>query len=792
MNKKVLHTLEYDKILKQLAECASSMPGRERCLKLLPSIQIDEVTKETDETASALARIQTYGEISFAGIVPLASSLSRLSLGSTLGIGELLAISDLLRTAGNAKSYGEKRDQLEEIPADSLSDYFMGLSPITNLYTEISRCILGPEEVSDDASPKLKEIRRKMSVANASIHNQLASLTSSARAYLQESLVTMRAGRYCLPVKAEYKSKVPGMVHDQSATGATLFIEPMAIVKLNNSLHELELEEQQEIEVILANLSNFAAAHVEEIKLDEELLTKLDFIFAKARFAKKLKASKPIFSKEPYINLKQARHPLIDPEKVVPIDLPFGDKYNLLVVTGPNTGGKTVSLKTLGLLTLMGQSGLFIPAEEGSCLSVFRQVFADIGDEQSIEQSLSTFSSHMSNTVSILKEADKDCLLLFDELGSGTDPIEGAALAMSILHHLHEKGILTMATTHYSELKTYALTTPGVSNASCEFDVASLSPTYHLLIGVPGKSNAFAISKKLGLSPEIIEDAKNRVEGDNVAMEDVISQLERTRHEMMKEKEELALITAKVKRMEKMADDREAQLNEKKITILNNARKQAEDILRNAKTFADQTISEMNKLKKNSGDKKAMEEIRTRAGKRLSNNSDKIINKKNKDLPTGKRLKPEDIQLEMAVKVRSMNMDGIVKSLPDSKGELSVQIGILHTKVSVKDLMTTHDLPSMPEPKEQRNFTRPHAKSANISPEINLLGMTGDEACAKLDKYLDDAYMAGLSEVRIVHGKGTGALRKAVHAYLKRQSFIKSFDLAEYGEGDAGVTIVKL
>ena len=814
MNQKVLQTLEYNKIIHMLAEQADSPLGKNLCLALTPSSDYDTIMASQTNTADALSRVWANGSVSFQGLRDIRPSLKRLAVGSSLGIGELLDINNLLQVALRVKAFSRKdkdivketsrnsralrnensendSDNNELSSQDSLDGMFAGIEPLTNVSTEISRCILGPEDIADDASPTLKHIRRSIKNANQSIHAQLTSMINSTgtKSYLQDSIITMRDGRYCIPVKAEHRSQVPGMVHDQSSTGATIFIEPMAVVKLNNTLRELAAKEQDEIEVILSTLSNLAAEHKEELETDLSILTELDFIFAKAKLAKALKCSKPEFNCNHYINIKAGRHPLLDPKKVVPIDIHLGDTFDLLVVTGPNTGGKTVSLKTVGLLSLMGQAGLHIPAFEGSSLGIFDEVYADIGDEQSIEQNLSTFSSHMVNVVQIIQKATCDSLVLFDELGSGTDPVEGAALAMSILSFLHNMQVRTMATTHYSELKVFALSTKGVENACCEFDVESLRPTYRLLIGIPGKSNAFAISSKLGLPDYIIEDAKKRIHEDDVAFEDLISDLETNKVAVIKEREELHMLQAKVKRMEAQATEKENELLAKKDEILRKAREQAGDILRDAKDFADKTIKDMNRLSKSSNNKE-LEHTRQRAGKKLNENNSKL-SLKNKPTTSRKQFKASDFKVGDRVKVHSLGLEGTVSTLPNAKGDLFVQMGILRSQVNIRDLEII-DEPEITAP----NLTRTRSgkmkvsKSAHVSPEINLLGLTSDEAVARLDKYLDDAYLSSLSQVRVVHGKGTGALRKAVHNYLKRQKYVKSYRLGEYGEGDAGVTIV--
>lgn len=789
MNPKALKALEYFKIIEQLTEKASSSLGKNLCRQLVPLTDINEIRHMQTQTRDALLRIFQKGSISFGSVKDVRGSLKRLEIGSSLGVPEILSICGLLENTNRVKAYS-RGDRNDAVP-DSLSDMFESLEPLTPVTTEIRRCILSEDEISDDASPALRQIRRNIKAANDRIHTQLGSIVNgSARNYLQDSVITMRDGRYCIPVKAEYKNQVPGMIHDQSSTGSTLFIEPMAIVKLNNDIRELELQEQKEIEVILSNLSEQIALEREAIALDLDLMVQLDFIFARASLALDMKGSEPVFNEEGRINLKKARHPLINKKKVVPIDIRLGDEFDLLVITGPNTGGKTVSLKTVGLLTLMGQSGLHIPANDMSELSLFHEVYADIGDEQSIEQSLSTFSSHMTNVVSFLEKADTKSLVLFDELGAGTDPTEGAALAISILSYLHERQIRTMATTHYSELKVYALSTPGVENGSCEFDVETLRPTYRLLIGIPGKSNAFAISSKLGLPDHIIERAKEQISEQDESFEDVLTSLENSRVTIENERQEIRQYKEEIKQLKEKLQTKQEKLDEQKDRILRQANEEAHTILREAKEYADQTMKLFHKFQKDHVDTAAVEKERQNLRQRMSAREKQMAIKP--DVRKAKKeLTAKDLRLGESVKVLSMNLKGTVSSHPDSKGYLFVQMGIIRSKVHISDLELV-DEAEITTPSLQRTGAGKirMSKSASISSEINLLGKTVDEAVAELDKYLDDAYIAHLKSVRIVHGKGTGALRKGVHNYLKRQKHVKSFRLGEFGEGDAGVTIV--
>lgn len=789
MNEKALKTLEYYKIIDMLEAFATSSIGKNKCRQLRPLDNLTEIETMQQETADALSRIYQKGSLSFSGVKDVRGSLKRLEVGSTLGIGELLAIRSLLENASRAKAYSRRETENEH--TDSLDNMFELIEPLSPLATEIGRCILSEDEISDDASTGLRQVRRSMKLTNDKIHTQLSSFVSgNSRTYLQDAVVTMRNGRYCIPVKAEYKSQVPGMIHDQSSTGSTIFVEPMTIVRLNNEMRELEIQEQKEIEMILSNLSQLAAENLDAIFDDVKLLSELDFIFARAQLAKSQNATEPRFNRDRIIDIKKARHPLIDKHKVVPIDIRIGETFDLLIVTGPNTGGKTVSLKTVGLLTLMGQSGLHIPAFDNSRLSVFREVYADIGDEQSIEQSLSTFSSHMTNVVRFMETADSDSLVLFDELGAGTDPTEGAALAIAILSTLHERGIRAMATTHYSELKVYALSTPGVENASCEFDVETLRPTYRLLIGVPGKSNAFAISQKLGLPLSIIERAKEQISQEDETFEDVLSNLEESRKTIESEREELASYKEEIKTLKEQLEEKQDKLDQRKERIIAEANEEAHRILQEAKDYADQTMRIFNKAGKDSMSAKELEKHRSDLRKKMDKAGKKVALKTPQKQKS--TLRPQDLSLGDSVKVMSLNVKGTVSSKPDSKGMLFVQMGILRSKVHISDLQLI-DEPVITGPALSRTGAGKIKmnKSASVRTEINLLGKTVDEAVSELDKYLDDAYLAHLSSVRIVHGKGTGALRKGVHNYLKRLKYVQDFHLAEFGEGDAGVTIVE-
>ena len=790
MNTKVLTTLEYTKIIDLLTEKADSEPGKKLCRELVPSTDLSAIRTAQRETKDALARLFRIGSTSFGSNRDLGFSIRSLEIGSSLSMSELLKLASFLDNVSRIKTYGKK--EREDLPNDSLDAYFEGLTPMTQLANEINRCILSEEEMADDASPKLKSIRRSKLSTNEKIHSQLTSMVNGAyRTFLQDAVITMRDNRYCIPVKAEYKSQVSGMVHDQSSTGSTFFIEPAAVVNLNNQLKELDLQEQEEIEVILGDLSSQAAVHTSELAADQKIMTTLDFIFAKAKLAMEQNATEPIFNTEHYIQIRKGRHPLLDKKKAVPIDVRLGKDFDLLVITGPNTGGKTVSLKTVGLFTLMGQAGLHIPALDRSELSIFSEVYADIGDEQSIEQSLSTFSSHMTRVVHILQHADADSLCLFDELGAGTDPTEGAALAIAILNYLHDRGIRTMATTHYSELKIYALSTNFVENACCEFDVETLRPTYRLLIGIPGKSNAFAISSKLGLSDEIIHAAKEQISKEDESFEDVIADLEQSRVTIEKEQQEIAEYKERIRTLQEQLQKKNEKIDQAKDKILRDANEKARAILQEAKDVADETIRDFNKAGA-SADIKELEKKRQKVRDKINEKNGKLaLGNTQKKSADQKTVDPKKLKKGDFVKIISMNLKGIVNTLPDARGNLFVQCGIMRMQTNVNDLVPVKE-ETITAPALQRTNTGKlkMSKSFSVSSEINLLGCTVDEAIAKLDKYLDDAYLAHLPSVRVVHGKGTGALRSAVQSHLKRLKYVKEYRLGEYGEGDAGVTIV--
>ena len=792
MNPKALKTLEYNKIIDKLTEFAGSALAKEMCRNLQPSTDLYEIQALQKETSDALSRIYQKGAVSFRGVRDIRGSIKRLEIGAIIGINELLSICSLLDVCSKVKAYS--RNDRDPDFEDSLEAMFQALQPLTPVSSEIRRCIASEEELNDDASPALFKIRRSMRQINDKVHAQLQTMVNgSARTYLQDAVVTMRNGRYCIPVKAEHRGQIPGMIHDQSSTGSTLFVEPMAVIKLNNDLRELEFKEEKEIEMILATLSARCGEETEALRDDLDLLTKLDFIFARAQLSRSMNGTQPDFNEEGRILIKKGRHPLLDKKKVVPIDIQLGKDFELLIITGPNTGGKTVSLKTVGLFTLMGQAGLHIPAFDHSELSVFHEVFADIGDEQSIEQSLSTFSAHMTNTVSILKEADDRSLVLFDELGAGTDPTEGAALAIAILSNLHRRGSRVMATTHYSELKVFALSTPGVENGCCEFDVETLRPTYRLLIGVPGKSNAFAISQKLGLSQDIIEEAKTHLTKQDEDFEDLLADLEQKRVTIEQERDQINSYKEEIRELKQRLESKQEKLDLSRDKILREANEQARNILQEAKDYADTTIRNFQKYGKAAGvSAKDMEKERGKLREKMSTVDKKLSAKNAAPKKSHKQLTAKDLHIGDSIKVLSLNLKGTVSTLPDAKGNLFVQMGILRSQVNIRDLEKLDDTVIT-----GGNFSKTGSgkikmsKTASVSTEINLLGKTVDEAIMELDKYLDDAYIAHLPSVRIVHGKGTGALRKGVHNYLRRQKHVKSYRLGEFGEGDAGVTIVE-
>lgn len=787
MEEKTLKILEYDKILERLSTYATSEAGREYCLRLTPSSNFRHLSLWQKNTTDACTRIRLSGHsVSFRGLKDIPDTLKRIDMGASLSIPELLAVSAVLTVSDRVKRF----DAYDEGDEDSLSEMFGMIDPLNDINRNLQRCIIDEETIADDASPGLFSIRKRMQKAESDIHDTMAARLNSSREYLTDAVITLRDGRYCLPVKAEYKSKVPGIVHDTSSTGLTLFIEPMAVVNLNNELRELAGEELKEIERILSELSSSLMPYTDTIADNIKLLKKLDMIFAKALYSNDIDGTEPKFSRDKSIDFKEARHPLIDKEKAVPVNVRLGSDFGLLIITGPNTGGKTVSLKTVGLLTLMAQSGLHIPAADGSFAGIYKNVFADIGDEQSIEQSLSTFSSHMTNTVHILNEADPDCLCLFDELGSGTDPTEGAALGIAILDFLHNMKVNTMATTHYAELKIYALETPGVENACCEFDVETLKPTYKLLIGVPGRSNAFAISERLGLPQYIIDEARRRIDTENESFETVIRQLNEDRIGAEKAREDADKYRLESEKLRNRLKEREEKLEKNRDKIINEAKQEAQRILKEAKETADSAIRNINQLKSLEDYAKAEKE-RERLRKNLKDTASKGgFGEKGPSQPVSpKKIKVGDM-------VRVMPMGGVtaeVMSLPDKDNNISVRIGFMQSRVSVRDVeFAGNSNAQASKPKQPAKKSGSYSpKALTVSHELNLIGMTTDEARPVLEKYLDDAYLAHMDQVRIVHGRGTGALKNMVHERLKKIKYVDSFRLGVFGEGDTGVTIVK-
>lgn len=811
MNKRSLRILEFTKILSMVNEYAASPMAKRRIDRMKPQRDIDVIRKLQEETNDALNRLNRHGNISFSGLRDIGASIKRLEVQGTLTSQELLDIAAVLQVAKAVKQYGDGSDLTEALASrnqepvsqttnDSLTERFNMLLPLEHIASEITRCILSENEYADDASSGLKNIRREIRLTNDKLHQQLDKIIKSDanRDQLQDSLITMRNGRYCIPVKQEYRSKFPGMIHDQSSTGSTLFIEPMAVVNLNNQIKELANEELLEIEKILETLSAQAATYVSDIAYDLELLTDLDFIFAKAKFARATNSTRPIFNTDGIIDIRQGRHPLLEKHSVVPVDIRLGEAYNLLIITGPNTGGKTVSLKTLGLFSLMGQAGLHIPAMEESRLAVFDDIFADIGDEQSIEQNLSTFSSHMSNIVYIVQHATPNTLCLFDEPGGGTDPVEGAALAVSILNYLKSMGARCMATTHYSELKTYALSTDGVENASCEFDVATLRPTYRLTIGIPGKSNAFAIASKLGLPEYIITSAKEQIDSDAVDMETLLSDLEASRRSMEEDEKAIEAYKQEIESLKESLKKKEENLDTKKAEILKNAREEARDIIEEAKETADQAIRDYNKWRSNpsKADMRTMEEKRSSLRNKIKDYEKAGASETKKQTSNHKA---SDFHIGDTVQVLSMGTRGTITNLPNNKGIAGVQMGIMSAMLPISDLLIIPESTISVNGEKQKYAGRraggDHTtvnKSKTFSPELNVMGKTVDEACFEIDKYLDDAVLAHISRVTIIHGKGTGALRKGIWQYLKNHPLVQSYRSGEFGEGEYGVTIVDL
>ena len=782
MNQKVLKTIEYTKIIAMLIEEAESSLGKERAEALLPSSDFYEVERNLLETEEAESRIRLKGPVSFRGIMDIRPYFPRLQLGASLSVSELYQVARMLESSKKVKEQGGEIE-------DSLLAYFEEIDSLEEIRRELARSIESEERLFDDASKELSDIRRKEKGIEGKITEELNRILNEKRSMLQEGVITLRNGRHVFPVKAEYKNAFHGIVHDESSTGVTLFMEPLSIVQLENNLSELFSLEKQEVEKILLTLSLKLSPNLPVLERNLELLSHLDFVFAKAKLGKKMDGVRPALEKEKKLKLLDARHPLIPKDKVVPISIHIGEAFRLLVITGPNTGGKTVCLKTLGLLQLMGQAGLLIPAFQGSSITVFKEIYADIGDEQSIEQSLSTFSAHMTNTVKILSEADSDCLCLFDELGAGTDPTEGAALALGILHELYEREVTTLATTHYAEIKLYALSTEGVENAACEFDVESLRPTYRLLIGVPGKSNAFAIAKKPGLSEKIIEDAKGRIGEEDLHFEDLISDLEDSKRLAERERLEIEQYKEEVERLKARARESTKGIEKGREKILNRAREEAAKILSDAKETADSIVKEIRKRENGGGSSLEAEQIRSKLKKKMEE-TQAFSGQSVKGPMQTISLK----NLKLGDKVRLLNMHnvvGTVTELPDKNGMFTVSAGILRTKVSAKEVeFIQHKEKEATVRNQGKTAGLGRSKAMGISPEINLIGKMTADALPELNKYLDDAFLAKLPQVRVVHGRGTGALRKMVHDCAKKNKHIESFRLGEYGEGSDGVTVI--
>lgn len=789
MNEKALRTLEYEKIIQKLVGYAVSPMAKERAAALQPSSAISDIAIWQQETTEATVMALKKGSPSFGGFHEIRPQLKRASMAGVLSVAELMAIGEFAYVCRKVKNYARKENKDEVYPR--LDEYFDLIIPLDKLENEISRCILSETEIADDASAGLRSVRKEIKISNDRVKDHLNSVINSSayRNMLQDFVITIRNDRYCVPVKAEYRSSFPGMIHDQSNTGSTLFMEPLSVIQLNNKIKELQAQEKEEIEKILLMLSDLVTANAISIEGNLELLTQLDFIFAKAALSMAMDGTQPVFNTKGYIDIHKGRHPLLDPKTVVPTDIYLGKDFTTLLITGPNTGGKTVALKTLGLFTLMGQAGLHIPAFDNSELAVFDNVFADIGDEQSIEQSLSTFSAHMTNIVRIMDQVTDHSLVLFDELGAGTDPTEGAALAIAIIKALLERKIRTAVTTHYSELKVFALSTDHVENACCEFSVETLRPTYKLLIGIPGKSNAFAISKRLGLQDYILDSAKEFISQDEAKFEDVITDLEISKKSVKIEQERAEEYRREAEALKKEVERQKEKTKQQKEKILEKAREEAKQIYVKAKEEADSIIKEMNKQAKEANNKNKALEQRQKLNEKLSTMQQDFLRSK-RVKPNHKA--PENLKVGDRVYVISFDQNGEVLAAPDKNKEVMVQMGIMKMKVPVAELM----LDDTPQPKEKQQKKQPAraklSKSQFISAEIDCRGQLVDEAIANIDKYIDDAYLSGLKQVVIIHGKGTGALRAGVQNYLKMNSHVKSYRPGTFGEGEAGVTVVEL
>ena len=790
MNEKALKKLEYDKIIKKLMDFAVSPMAKEKAEALLPYTAMTDITQAQQETTEAVSMILRKGTLTLGGFREIRPQMKRAAMGGVLSMGELMNIGSFLYVCRRAKEYAKHENKTESY--EKLDALFELIQPIVSLENEITRCILSETEMSDTASAALHKIRREIKQSHEKVKDQLNSIIASSayKNMLQDPVVTIRNDRYCVPVKSEYRSTFPGMIHDQSNTGSTVFMEPLSVVQLNNKIKQLQAEEKKEIEKILLELSEKVTEQREILQANMEVLTHLDFVFAKGNLSLSINGTQPLFNLKGYINIQKARHPLLEEKKVVPISIYLGKDFTTLLITGPNTGGKTVALKTLGLFTLMGQAGLHIPAFDHSQLAVFDNVFADIGDEQSIEQSLSTFSAHMSNIVTILEEVTPYSLVLFDELGAGTDPTEGAALALSIIESLRKRKIRTAVTTHYSELKVYALSTEGVENACCEFDIETLRPTYRLLIGIPGKSNAFAISKRLGLSDEIIEGAKEFISHDEARFEDVITDLEISKKSVAFEQERAEQYRKEAERLKEEVAYQKNKTKEQKEKILSRAREEARQIYQQAKEEADNIIKQMNQTAKESADRQKLSQQRSAIKAKLSSMQEAFL-KSPKKKSTHKP--PQQLQPGDKVYVISFDQSGTALCAPDKNKEVMVQMGSMKIKVPLSELMLDDTpKPKNETPKKMISTNVKAGKSQYISAEIDCRGQLVEEALGNIDKYLDDAYLSGLKQVTIIHGKGTGALRSAVQTYLRTNSHVKSYRPGVYGEGEMGVTVVEL
>lgn len=788
MNDRTLRILEFDKIIDMLSSRAQSSLGKQMCLDTKPVYSLYEVRERLSETKEAFDIVLRWGSLPLEGIKNIQDNIKRAKMGFTLTPGELLGVCDILRCTKRLKAFIKDGQKIEDYPI--VGEIIDSLVYIKNLQEAIEATVIGEDEISDRASEKLYGLRRSIKDKNSRIREKLQGMLHSYGKYLQDPIITIRGDRYVIPVKAEFRGNVPGLVHDQSSSGSTLFIEPMAVVELNNDIKELLLKEKAEIERILSELSKVVSSNGDELLINNENIAYLDYLMAKAKFGLDLNGSIPEINDKGVVSLKAARHPLINKEVVVPIDIRLGERFNALVITGPNTGGKTVTLKTAGLLTLMAMAGLAIPVRDGSQVSIFKKVFADIGDEQSIEQSLSTFSSHMTNIVNIIENVDDKSLVLVDELGAGTDPTEGAALAMSILQTFYKKGAKLIATTHYSEIKIFAMEEEGFENASVEFDVETLRPTYRLLTGIPGKSNAFEISKRLGLSEDIINEARNMVSQDAAKFEDVIQSLQSKTTLAERELDDAQRLRREAQAIKKELSEKKYKLDTQRDKLIKQAQEEARKVVRDAKYEADKIIKELNELRSKAQDAAAIKEAEE-ARKKINDKLSNMVVKDVDTLEVKEGMIPLDsVNIGDEVYVTTLSQKGIVTSNVDSKGEVMVQIGIMKINVPLKKLMK--DIKKKKEAKKTGVTKLVQQKANNISTSIDLRGQMVEEAIYSIDKYLDDAFIAGFERVNIIHGKGTGALREGIQQYLKKHHHVKSIRMGEHGEGGSGVTVVEM